>query len=73
MIEKPLVLSPILGPNSGRQFFLFLFFSKIWLRQSLNCKLSSCTISEKANDPILKKLSVGRIDGRTDGQADGRK
>ena len=72
MTEKPLVLGPILGPNSGRQFYFF-FFSKIWLRQSLNGKLSSCTISEKANDPILKKLSVGRIDGRTDGQADGRK
>ena len=30
--------------------------------------LSSCTISEKTNDPILRKFSDGRIDGRTDGQ-----
>ena len=32
--------------------------------------LSSCAISEKANDPILRKLSDGRMDRRTDGQTD---
>ena len=32
-------------------------------------QLSSCTISEKINDPILRKLSDGRMDGRTNGQA----
>ena len=30
-------------------------------------QLSSCTISGKTNDPILRKLSDGRTDGRTDG------
>ena len=31
-------------------------------------QLSSCTISEKTNDPILRKLSDGRNKGRTDGR-----
>ena len=38
-----------LGLNLGRQFF----FSKI-------CQLPSCTISENANDPILRKFSDRR-------------
>ena len=38
-----------------------IFFSKIWLRQSLDV-----TISEKTNDPILKKLNDKRTDGMTD-------
>ena len=29
-------------------------------------QLSSCTISERTNDPILRKLSVGRTDGEMD-------
>ena len=28
--------------------------------------LSSCTISEKTNDPILRELKDGRTDGQTD-------
>ena len=47
------------GPHSGHQFF---FFSKIWLRQSLDIR--------KKNDPILRKLSDG--DGQKNGQTDGR-
>ena len=35
-------------------------------------QLSSCSISEKANDPILKKLSDGQTEGRADGQTDGQ-
>ena len=31
-------------------------------------QLSSCTISEKTNDPILRKLSDARTDRKTDGQ-----
>ena len=31
-------------------------------------QLSSCTIPEKTNDPILTKLSDGLTDGRTDGR-----
>ena len=33
--------------------------------------LSSCSISEKTNDPILKKLSDRKTEGRADGQTDG--
>ena len=29
MTEKPLVLGPILGPNSGRQFYFFFFFKNL--------------------------------------------
>ena len=32
--------------------------------------LSSRTISEKTNDPILRKLIAGRMDGWTDTQTD---
>ena len=35
-------------------------------------QLSSCTVSEKTNDPSLRKRSDGRSDGRTDGMTDGR-
>ena len=31
-------------------------------------QLSSCTIPEKTNDPILRKLSDGRTDARIDGR-----
>ena len=31
-------------------------------------QLSSCTISEKASDPILRNLSDAATDGRTDGR-----
>ena len=33
-------------------------------------QLSSCTISEKTNDPIFRKFSDGRTDGQTDKQTD---
>ena len=42
-------------PNFGPDFGLFYIGH-----------LSSCTISEKTNDPILKKLSDGRRNGQTD-------
>ena len=45
--------------KSGHQFF----FKNI--RQSLDGRLLSCTISEKTNDPILRKLQW-RTDGQTD-------
>ena len=50
------------------QFFIF-FFTKTWLCHSLdimNGQLSSCTKSEKTNDPILKKLSDGWAGGLMD-------
>ena len=51
-----------LGQNSGRQ----KFFSKIWFHQSI----SSCTISGKTHDSILRKFSEGRTDRRTDRETD---
>ena len=77
---------PHFGPNLGQLgpigraifffiFFFYFFFSKIWLRQSLenhgHGQLSSCTILEKTNDPILKRFSDGRRDERI-GQTDRR-
>ena len=54
--------------NSGRQIF---FFKNLSLSVNRNYQLS-CTVSEKINDPILRKFSDGRTDGRTNGQTDGR-
>ena len=50
-----------LGPNSGRQ----TFFSKIWLRQSLDVVVNYHHLQsqKKTNDPILRKFSDGRTDG----------
>ena len=35
-------------------------------------QLSSCTISEKINDPILRKFSDRQTDGQTNRTTDGR-
>ena len=62
-----------LGPNSGGQ----IFFSKnlAFSRTRYHGQIPSCTISEKTNDPVLRKPSDGRTngwtDGRTNGQTDG--
>ena len=58
-----------LGPNSGRQFFFF-FKNLASSVTSYYGQLSSCTITEKTNDPILRKFSDGQIDRWTDGQTD---
>ena len=52
-----------LGLNSGRDYF---FFTKIWLRWSLDIMISYHHVQyqKETDDPILRKLS----DGRTDGQ-----
>ena len=50
-----------LCPNSGPS----IFFQKSDFYQ-----LSSCTISEKTNDPILRKLSDRRTDRWTDRRTD---
>ena len=65
---KKLILGILLGQNSGCRFFFFFFK---YLASSVTryySKLSSCTISEKNNDPILRKLGEGWMDGRTDRQ-----
>ena len=48
------------SPNSAFQFFFFKNLAPSVTRYYGH--LSSCTISEKTNDPILRKLSDGRTD-----------
>ena len=55
------------SPNPGRQ----IFFKNLALSVTrYHGQLSSCTISEKSNDSILRKLSDGRTGGQTNGQTD---
>ena len=61
-------LGPV-GPNSGRQFFFKKLASSV---TGYHGQLSSCTISEKTNDPILRKFSDGRTDGQTGRQTNGQ-
>ena len=46
--------------------FFFEFFSQALSVSRYHGQLSSYTISEKTNDPILRKLSGGRTDGQTE-------
>ena len=57
-----------MGPNSHHQNF----FSKTWHFQSLNIMDSYDHVQyqRKTNDPIMKKVSDRRTDGRTDRQTD---
>ena len=68
-MAKNLVLSPMLG-HLAQIWAAKIFFSKN-LALSVtryHGQLSSCTTSQKTNDPILRKLSDGRSDGQTDGR-----
>ena len=73
-IKKTPSFGPNFGsfnPNSGCQFFFF-FLVKILALSVTRChgQLSSCTIPEKTNDPILKKLRDGQTEGYTDEQTE---
>ena len=59
------------GPNLDCHFFFFFFFFKnlSWSVTRYHGQ-QSCTISEKTNDPILRKLGDGQTDGGTEGQVD---
>ena len=62
---------PDLGPLGLVKFALRIYFFFGNLASSVtryHGQLSSCAISEKTNDPILRKLSDGRTDGQTDGR-----
>ena len=66
--EKPHFRSD-LGPLPRIQTAKFFFFKNLALSVTrFQCQLSSCTISEKTNDPILRKLSNGRTDQPTEGR-----
>ena len=58
-----------LGPNSGRNFF---FFSKNLVPSvtRYHGQLSSSPISEKTNDPVLRKFSEERTDRQSERQKD---
>ena len=58
-----------LGPNSGRRFSFFKNVASSATRY--HGQLSSCTILEKTNDPIVRKLSGRRNGGRVDGKFHG--
>ena len=63
------------GLNSSHQIFFLKNLASSVTRY--HGQLSSYTISEKTNDPILRKLSgrqmAGWTDGLRDGQTDGQK
>ena len=63
-MPKNLVSGPILV-HLAVAFFFFENLAPSVTRY--HGQLSSYTISEKTNDPILRKLSDGRTDRRTDG------
>ena len=54
------------GPNLGFCAQIFFFKNLDLSLTRYHGQLSSCTISEKTDDPILRKFSDGRSDRRTD-------
>ena len=67
-MAKKLFLGPILA-HLAQIWAAVFFFKNLAPSVTRNRgQLSSCTISEKTNDPILRKLSDGRKDRRTDGR-----
>ena len=53
-------------PKFGPPFFFFKNLASSVTRD--HGQLSACTIWDKTNDPILRKLSDGWTDGKTDGR-----
>ena len=58
----------LFGSNLGHQFFSYKNLASSVARY--HGQLLSCTISEKTNDPILRKLSDGWMARRTDWHTD---
>ena len=58
------------GLNSSHQFFFHKNLASSFTRY--HGQLSSCTRSEKTNDPILRKLSGRQMAGWTNGLRDGQ-
>ena len=70
-MAKNLVLALILVHLTQIQAAIFFFFFQNLAPSVTRCHGQlSCTISEKTNDPIFRKLSDGRTDGQTEGQTD---
>ena len=56
-----------LCPNLSCQSFFFFFKNLASSVTRYHGVLRSCTISEKTNDPILRKVSGGQMEGQMDG------
>ena len=69
-MAKNLVLGPILVYLAPIQTTNFFFKNLAFSVTRYHSQLSSCTISEKSNDPIERKLSDGQTDKQTDGETD---
>ena len=70
-MAKELVLGLILDHLDQIWAATFFFFFKNLSRSVTRYHgQQSCTISEKTNDPILRKLGDGQTDGGTEGQVD---
>ena len=65
-MAKNLVSDPILAHLAQIRAAKIFWKNLSWSVTGYNGQLSSCIISEKPNDPILRKLSDGRTDGRSD-------
>ena len=70
MAKEKLVLDLILAHLAQIRAAKFFFKNLALSVTRCHGQLSSCAISEKTNDLILRKLRDGRTDGQTDGQAD---
>ena len=64
--QKTLILGSILPHSPQIRAANFFFKNLASLVTRYHGQLSSCTISDKTNDPILRKLSDGWTDGQTD-------
>ena len=67
---KNLISGPILATLTQIRAINFFFNNLAWSVTRYHGQLSSCTISEKANDSVLRNVSDGRTAGQTDGQTD---
>ena len=66
--KKKLILGMMQAPLVQIWAAKFFFKTLVSSVNRYHGQLSSCTIPEKTNDPILRKLSDGKTDGRRDRQ-----
>ena len=72
-MAKNLVPGPILVHLAQIQAANFFFKNLASSVTRYHSQLSLCTISEKTNDPILRRVSDRQTDRWTDGRTDGQK
>ena len=72
LMNQNLFSSPILARLAQIWATKFFFKNLASSVTRYHAQLSSCTISEKTSDPILRKFSDRWMDGRTDGWMDGQ-